>query len=429
MACKRNQHQLVGQLPFTCLLSFGEISAKKESNRLEDPRSELLARYLRSGETIENELALLASQPMEKQLVVENRLKIIDQYLTGPSQSLAQAEAAASQIGVAKRRFYRLLAKLRMVGPTRALAPGFRNVARVSQSRHGLHEAVEASIRKVLALNPDARIAEIEEFVRAEGGFGDAGLSESAIRRRVHALRASADSGSNRNPFGQKFVVDQIVWDRPVQWGIAEQKTTLSILTLIIDKGTKLICGFALTVQDGSIFGLEQALFDASRRIASFEEAPLAVAAQVRELTWVVPAGAEEVSEAVPLAIPPENGDIVLKQLSSGPRRHGDAIMRLIGDKLGVYPFRRLAQMGEVAPTSSEPGIDLRDAWAIANHCVEAWNKARLVSLGNSKPAAPPVKKSELSRVSAELQAIFAPVLEHVARKQNYARMMSEQGY
>src|SRR3546814_3813431 len=99
--------------------------------------------------------------------------------------------AAAAELGVGRRQFFNLLAKLRQLGPTRGLTPSFRNVVRKSVARDGLIEPLEIYLRKLLSVQPDARISQIEMAIIEKADFEDLPFpGRSAIRRRVHALRS-----------------------------------------------------------------------------------------------------------------------------------------------------------------------------------------------------------------------------------------------
>src|SRR3546814_14799477 len=91
-----------------------------------EDRDALIARYLPEGWHLEDELALLAVQSGEKQSVMEQRLQVMDHYINYTLSGAEAVTAAAAELGVGRRQFFNLLAKLRQLGPTRGLTPSFR---------------------------------------------------------------------------------------------------------------------------------------------------------------------------------------------------------------------------------------------------------------------------------------------------------------
>src|SRR3546814_2231314 len=115
-----------------------------------EDRDALIARYLPEGWHLEDELALLAVQSGEKQSVMEQRLQVMDHYIHYTLSGAEAVTAAAAELGVGRRQFFNLLAKLRQLGPTRGLTPSFRHVVRKSVPRYGLVEPLEIYLRNLL---------------------------------------------------------------------------------------------------------------------------------------------------------------------------------------------------------------------------------------------------------------------------------------
>src|SRR3546814_3565334 len=88
-----------------------------------EDRDALIARYLPEGWHLEDELALLAVQSGEKLSVMEQRLQVMDHYINYTLSGAEAVTAAAAELGVGRRQFFNLLAKLRQLGPTRGLTP------------------------------------------------------------------------------------------------------------------------------------------------------------------------------------------------------------------------------------------------------------------------------------------------------------------
>src|SRR3546814_8517152 len=94
---------------------------------------------------------------------MEQRLQVMDHYINYTLSGAEAVTAAAAELGVGRRQFFNLLAKLRQLGPTRGLTPSFRNVVRKSVARDGLIEPLEIYLRKLLSVQPDARISQRSE--------------------------------------------------------------------------------------------------------------------------------------------------------------------------------------------------------------------------------------------------------------------------
>src|SRR3546814_19340921 len=104
----------------------------------------------------EDELALFAVQSGERQSVMEQRLHVMDHYINYTLSGAEAVTAAAAELGVGRRQFFNLLAKLRQLGPTRGLTSSFRNVVRKSVARDGLIEHLDIYLRTFLSVQPDA---------------------------------------------------------------------------------------------------------------------------------------------------------------------------------------------------------------------------------------------------------------------------------
>src|SRR3546814_8355430 len=138
-----------------------------------------------------------------------------------------------------RRQFFNLLAKLRQLGPTRGLTPSFRNVVRKSVARDGLIEHLEIYLRKLLSVQPDARISQIEMAIIEKADFEDLPFQgRSAIRRRVHALRHLPTAKQAIGGLGANLTLAQVNLDLSVKHGELDR---LAIITLIINPKTNLM--------------------------------------------------------------------------------------------------------------------------------------------------------------------------------------------
>lgn len=334
-----------------------------------DERDELIAKYLPTGWSLAEELALLALQPGAKQEIVEERLKAIDRYLDPTSDVAGNGDIAAAALGVGRRQLLNLVTKVRSLGPTRALSPGFRNVARRSVARAGLDRRAEGYLRQILEIDPSMRLSKIEtslRFVCDAQGIPLPG--RSSIRKRVLSLRAKPWGGEDLGVFGAHLTVDQVNLDLPVRDGTADR---YAIITLIIDQQTKLIAGHGVMAGYDNGEGLQLALDDFRVRVATFANARLSVADHVRKVTWIVPKNLDIFSEVFGVRIGPTGPEVDL--VDSGQRRHGAAILRTIGDRLPPFSFKPMA-MERFEAVSEQPGIQMSEARELLRVSVDRWN-------------------------------------------------------
>lgn len=378
-------------------------------SEVEDNFADLIARYA-PGSAYMLEMAFLAMQSPEKQAVVEERLRVFDEYLSTEHPSVADVDAAASKIGVSRRQFYRLLAKFRTDGPVRGLVPGLQQVSRSSAARDGLVEPLEAILINTLRKDPDAKIAKLARVLAKYAEWnGLAPPSEWKLRHRVHALRA-AGIGGDKASFGSSMLVDQIMLELPVQ---DLEVSKYCAATLIVDRHTRLIAGAGVTVGDGIALGLQQALFDFSaRRIVGFQEQHFPIASNLKEMTWVVPPGLEDAAKA--LLSSGDRSSPAIEVIDAVARRHGDRLMRVLGDRLGPYNFRTRTDLGIMAEIAPGKGVSAEHAFKVVHYAVDAWNKKLSLSLPKVGNENMPKHIKRLSRVGAQLQSVFGPVLDAV---------------
>lgn len=374
--------------------------------------SDLIQRYLAESSSIDLELALLSKQPEGKRLIFEERLRAIDRYLQKPDPSVFDVDEAAASVGVSRRQFYRLLTKMRRLGPVRGLLPSLHNVVRSSAATEGLAEPIEAVLIREMTKDPTIKIAQLESlvFARCEQ-LGVDRPSEWKLRRRIHALRASGLAASNIE-FGGSLVVDQIALDLPVRHLGANYYVGV---TLIIDRNTRLIAGASATVGDGIGLSIRQALADMSRRTVGFSASKLLVATKLERLTWVVPPGLEDYAEAVSEVSTDGRWMADVEIIGKGSRRHGELILRLLGDRLGIYGFRTRAELGtdaERAPAGNAESLDF--ASKVIGHCVESWNRKVLQSRRASTSTPDSLAARRLTRITKELQSYFNPVFTEI---------------
>jgi hypothetical protein len=210
--------------------------------------------------------------------------------------------------------------------------------------------------------------------------------------------------------------VDQVALDLKIT---AHNGTTLSVVTLIIDRSTKLILGSGLTAGDGIGMGVSFALRDAQSRLVGFQDYAVPVASHISELTWVVPPALEYTASAMQNDEPEDHG-VKLAVIATGPRRHGDNIMRLLGDRLGPHSFRPLAALGEDPPSAEGAGLHPTDAPVVWARAVDQWNNKILARAERAEPDG--VRLDRLKRIYNELTRLFRPVFDRVEARQAEAR-------
>lgn len=377
---------------------------------VDDKFADLIGRYAATSPSAE--LAFLATQPSEKQAVVRERLGVIDEYLSMAEPSVTDVDAAAARLGVSRRQFYRLVAKVRSDGPVRGLLPGLQRVSRSSAAKDGLAEPIDALLVSELRNDPDIKIARLASLVAAKADeLGVEAPSDWKLRHRVHALRASGIVGTKAD-FGSSMLVDQIALELPVAW--KSGNPWYCVATLIVDRRTRMIAGAATTVAEGIVLGLEQALADVGRRMAGFREGRFPVAASLKELTWVVPPGQEDAARAAQSEADPERPRVSLELIDNPGRRHGDRILRLVGDRLGPFNFRTRTEPGIRSELPDGEGVNLDHAWTVVQHAVDAWNSKLIGRLAEVKDDDLAKRAKRLSRVEAQLQAAFQPVISRL---------------
>ena len=376
-----------------------------------DGLRELVARHLASADEREAEMALLLAQPPEKQRIVEERLTYIDAYARLDRPSVSDVDTAAAQLGVSRRQFYRLLAKLRTYGPVRALTPGFQNVARASAVREGLAEPIEAVLRQALSSAPDMRISKLHALVAGEcKRLSLTPPTDWMLRQRVHALRSSGVQGGD-GQFGSEIVIDQVSLDLAIDWlGLPRY----GIFSAIVDRSTKLIIGSSILPRDGYGDGLALALKDLeSRGLLWLREQHLPTAKQLRELVWIAPPGLEKLADAV-ASTPLNATETVVKVVSDGPRRHGEALLRLIGDRLGPYDIRARRPLDLRGGRPTDGGMPFDDAERAVRYCVDAWNKKLISNLPRENAAERLKHARRLNRIARQIADWFKPLLKQV---------------
>ncbi|MEO1968475.1 MAG: hypothetical protein ABGW87_07155 [Sphingomonadaceae bacterium] len=364
-------------------------------------------KHLPKGWSMEEEQALFALQSAEKQEIVKDRLISLDRYLDPESEFHGDGDLTAARIGVGRRQLLNLIAKLREYGPTRALTPRFRNVARQSIARKGLDPRAERLLQRLLQIAPTERLSKIEAELRLACEVDGIQLpSSSSIRSRILSLRAKPFGEEDLGPFGEHIFIDQVYVELPISNG---SEATYPILTLIIDQASKLIAGHSLMPGYDNGEGLNLALADFRSRIRGFADARLSVLQEMNQLTWVVAKGLEIFADEEYTRGRLQSTKLYF--VNEGVRRHGTGILRVIGDRLPPFSFRPMA-MERFNAVSEDRGIPLTEARNLIGAAVNRWNCSLLAD--HTENVANQIGRSnKLTRIEQNLRVIVEmPILE-----------------
>ena len=349
--------------------------AHREARVHEDIKAELIRAHVGNEADFPAEFRALMALPPERQNVIFQRLQVIDEYLNRwEHQTTAHADEAAERLGMKRRNFYKLLDKLRRFGPVRGLSKSYR-AHLPAPSALGLSEAAERAIAKIMREDATAPLGKLQAAVEAATPKTEKAPSATAIRRRVNALRAPGgwfeQIGPNRKErvFGQAIVVDQTAVSLLIE---GPSGLEYAVPTLIVDRETRLIIGLGLGNPSEGARGLEQALEDAERRQTDLPAGPFKLARRIREVSWVPPDGLMAAAVRWAEEIRPVVGTIS----HTGPRRHGSALLPLLGTKFAGFDL--LPRMTSAPMVQSKQGmrptVGRETARALLGGAVDHWN-------------------------------------------------------
>lgn len=368
---------------------------------------ELIARHV-SPANLDSEIALLSAQSAENQSVMAARLEVIERYLQSSSRTMDVADRAAQLMGVKRRQFLRLVAKCAELGPVRALTPRFRNVQRASVRTDGFNSNVEAHLATILAERPDAKLAEIDAYLREHLAPSEY-PSGSALRRRVLGLRAARNSTSGR--FGDEFIVDQAAIDLAITGG----SSSSCLLTLVVDRATRLIIGGSAIPDDKMGIGLRLALNHANDTIArQAQGSALSLAPRIGRISWIAPPGFETASGAIQAA--PKQPEFSIE--TDGARRHGSLLLRTIGDRFGPYTLRTRLTAETRRPVGNQSlRVSQTDADRLVATLTWAWNQEIIDRLPVTGEAGKAGKGRKLRSLVRQFSRFMDPVFEESLRE------------
>lgn len=366
---------------------------------------ELIAKHSGDEATFRGNEATLLALPAATQAAVVQRLRMLDEYLALSEPTAADAARLAQALGMSERNFYRLVGKLRDHGPVAGLAPNFRLRQRPSAAVDGLGDVAELALERLLQANEDARWKDVvDEVLTSCRLAGVEPPSPATIRRRLLALRAEGRlREKGERIFGETWLLDQTAITLTVQSGEAVRYV---VATLLIDRQTKLIAGAGLLSESDAESGVVSALIDAWSRVPEFAVAALNVASKLRDFHWVLPEGVSGSGFMLSPGLTRTSG--------LGSRRHGEAIFRLLGNRLGPYTLliRSTADPADIDDQLATAPVTFKKAEELVRHAVEKWNDGILqqvpaVKAGRGRNA----RRSRLIELMQKMTNTFLPAL------------------
>ena len=376
----------------------------------------LLVAHLVSPADAEQDEALFLSLPAEKRDVVLQRLEVLDGYLSLPEPSVARADEAAARLGISRRTFYHLLGKLKAHGPVKGLALGFRLNRRPSVARDGLSGTAEEVLAEAFNKDPEVRAGvAYRTVVQACERAGATPPKETEVRFRLHELRRAQRSlVAKEARVGASLLVDQCYIDLVSTTHPRERRQVM--VTLIVDRITKLILGYGVSLEEQDASPLESALHNAQqKRLPEFAEVGLDFAAAPTALEFIVPPGFEGLGSAWQDQVRARFPGIDLAVNDAGPLRHGFALVRLLGDRLGAYSFRTRARPAE-ANLESMIEHDPEVCHRVVGYCVDAWNRPIVAALSAGKVDHTRAA-AEAARLAGSLNQLFDLFLDQVEKR------------
>lgn len=401
------------------------MTAKKLVAAAEIDWRVLLAARATDPSLVAEDEALFLSLPVAKRDAVVERLRVLDEYLRQPQPSLAVVDEASARLGVSRRTFYHLLGKLKEHGPVKGLALGFRIKQRPSVARDGLNPVAEEVLSSAFRRNPEVRAGVAYRAVlQASEQAGLPAPKEAEVRFRLHELRrASRLAPAEIKGVGSSLLVDQCYVDLATRAGDGRLRQIM--VTLIVDRSTKLILGHGIGIDVASTMPLESALYQLQqKRLPDIAEAGFEFVAVPQEVEFVIPPGFEAVDPEWEGRVKAAFPNTKLRITDNGPLRHGFALIRLLGDRLGVYSFRPRSR-----PDDTDLGWVIEHEWSacerVIGYCVDAWNKP-ILATQRGKAAKPQTSVSPFT-LAKSLCQLFDFFLDQVETQFPSAAMVRKQ--
>lgn len=331
------------------------------------------ARRVRPGVEVFMELALLDSLPRDKHDVVCFRLKVIDGYLERPDRGTKDAEAAAAELGLSLRSFYRLVERLAERGPVAALAPNFGR-----KQRSDAVTELSPEIEEILRANPTGGLVTVLRTIERELGGAGTKISESAVRRRLMALRAAAVVPPDGAMFGRGLLLDRIATD--LVYAVGDGGPRRVVADLLVDEDTGYVVGVSMFEGD-DVESLRRVLKDARRRIGLLSAYALRYARQPERLRWIISDALAETSAMVANATANMSPPVSFEPKTRGRFRFGSELVRIIGDTLGRTRLLVRATVDPEADGATDGVLDRSQALDLLLGAVSDHNRLRIRSL------------------------------------------------
>ena len=317
--------------------------------------------------------AILAMPPAIRAAITE-RLEAISRFLEDPGTARADQEAA--RLGMKRRNFYNLIARLRLDGPSRALSPSKAGFQRKPTLGDELGDIVERSIAETLSERPEATASMVVASVQRECEFqGIKPPSDRTIRQRLAAHRSDPSAPTLRdNVLGREIFIDQSAASFVLQ---DESGDSLGLVTLIVDAGTRLILGIGAGSSGAPDSGLKRAIEDWENRKASLPFDLFEWREWPESIHWIIPD--RFLDEARQWGRTAAINDVSALLTSHGARRHGGRLLKSIGANLGWLRFLpRSTGEGAVSESLGPkfPRFDRQSAQEAVAILADAWNDA-----------------------------------------------------
>ena len=317
---------------------------------------ELVKRHAASGFSGESEYALFLSLDDSKREVVIARLRTMDLYLRDDDPM--PVGDACSALDMEQRNFYRLLKKLKDLGPTRGLSPSFRVKAVAAPAQKGFAPVAERALRWKLQHEPAASPASIIRWIfESCADAGEAPPSASSIQRRIKVLRREGVAEPAAGAAGLQIRVDQTAVDVMVQ---ISGRVELATATFIVDTSSRMILGLGvgdpLIPEDGLMRATRNMDDDLMRHLVQHTQVHFD---RVESIDFIAPPGGARQSKQLQKRFRVFNRRVSFDIHAGGKWRHGTQLVRYLGDTLGPYQFKpRFTEEGAPLSNSISEGIE-----------------------------------------------------------------------
>lgn len=370
---------------------------------MDDAQKAIFKKYV-DPSAYEDELERLGALSPKSREAALRRLTVIDQLLSTERPTLDDADAHAAKLGIGRRNLYRLIARLKEVGPVTGLAPYSRSPASKSQAKRGLLEVAEKALCETILETPRASLSYLTMRIgRACEAGGAAPPSMGAIRNRLAEVRRAGgiiDKAPfrGRRMFGRRILIDQTA-------ATAKAADTDIIVSMIVDAETRLVIGTGYEALGQNGVSLDMAISAARRNASRFVIAPFEAVATPEEIRWVTPDGFEEAAKR--WAQDPSS----MTPVFSGERRHGQRLLDVLGPEFEGFALTPRAPASAKRDQDLPIGPELAfTLLSLLTSAQERWNR----KVRAAAESAAPRSKNERSSspyVASVIEAVVDPLL------------------